>query len=136
MNDSSTATPVPPATVLVVDDTRTNLSPMSDLLGDLYTVNTASRMESTSTIGRAQVSASMHQELKDSFSFEPHGVQEFKGLGQVETYLLGAELAPRFLKRGITRCACVATCTTGKKTSSGSLIDEVRPCSASGSIRV
>jgi class 3 adenylate cyclase len=61
-----------------------------DLWGN--TVNTASRMESTSTIGRAQVSASTYQELKDLFAFESNGVQECKGLGQVQTYLLGTRL--------------------------------------------
>ena len=63
-----------------------------DLWGN--TVNTASRMESTSTIGRAQVSAGTYQELKDLFSFQPNGVQECKGLGLIETYLLGARLNP------------------------------------------
>jgi len=61
-----------------------------DLWGN--TVNTASRMESTSTMGRAQVSASTYQELKDLFAFESNGAQECKGLGQVETYLLGTRL--------------------------------------------
>jgi hypothetical protein len=51
-------------------------------------------MESTSTIGRAQVSAGTYQELKDLFSFQPNGVQECKGLGLIETYLLGARLNP------------------------------------------
>ena len=61
-----------------------------DLWGN--TVNTASRMESTSSIGRAQVSAGTYQELKDLFAFQPNGVQECKGLGLIETYLLGARL--------------------------------------------
>ena len=56
------------------------------------TVNTASRMESTSSIGRAQVSAGTYQELKDLFAFQPNGLQECKGLGLIETYLLGARL--------------------------------------------
>jgi class 3 adenylate cyclase len=61
-----------------------------DLWGN--TVNTASRMESTSSIGRAQVSAGTYQELKDLFAFQPNGLQECKGLGLIETYLLGARL--------------------------------------------
>jgi hypothetical protein len=38
------------------------------------------------------VSASTYQELKDLFAFESNGVQECKGLGQVQTYLLGTRL--------------------------------------------
>lgn len=59
-----------------------------DLWGN--TVNTASRMESTSAVGRIQVSPSTFEELKESYRFEPAGEVECKGLGNVSThYLLG-----------------------------------------------
>lgn len=59
-----------------------------DLWGN--TVNTASRMESTSSVGRIQVSPSTYAELKDLYLFEPAGEVECKGLGKVNThYLLG-----------------------------------------------
>jgi len=57
-----------------------------DLWGN--TVNTASRMESTSRQGRVQVSPSTYEALKTSFSFEDGGLMECKGLGEIRTHLL------------------------------------------------
>jgi class 3 adenylate cyclase len=57
-----------------------------DLWGN--TVNTASRMESTSPQGRVQVSPSTYEALKTSFNFEDGGLMECKGLGEIRTHLL------------------------------------------------
>ena len=57
-----------------------------DLWGN--TVNTASRMESTSQHGRVQVSPSTYEALKDTYDFEDAGLMECKGLGEIRTYLL------------------------------------------------
>ncbi|MBU3575486.1 adenylate/guanylate cyclase domain-containing protein [Polynucleobacter sp. UK-Mo-2m-Kol15] len=57
-----------------------------DLWGN--TVNTASRMESTSQHGRVQVSPSTYEALKDLYDFEDAGLMECKGLGEIRTYLL------------------------------------------------
>jgi guanylate cyclase len=65
-----------------------------DLWGD--TVNTASRMESSGEVGRIQVNAAAWARLKGEFRFEPRGLVEIKGQGQVETWFLEgpAEAAP------------------------------------------
>ena len=57
-----------------------------DLWGN--TVNTASRMESTSQHGRVQVSPSTYEALKDAYDFEDAGLMECKGLGEIRTHLL------------------------------------------------
>ena len=57
-----------------------------DLWGD--TVNVASRMESQSTPGVIQVSATTHALLKDQFDFEPLGAIELKNRGRMVTYRL------------------------------------------------
>jgi class 3 adenylate cyclase len=57
-----------------------------DLWGN--TVNTASRMESTSKPGRVQVSPITYEALKDHFNLEDGGLMECKGLGQILTHLL------------------------------------------------
>jgi class 3 adenylate cyclase len=57
-----------------------------DLWGN--TVNTASRMESTSDSGRVQVSTSTYELLKSSFLFQERGMVECKGLGEIQTYFL------------------------------------------------
>ena len=57
-----------------------------DLWGN--TVNTASRMESTSQHGRVQVSPSTYEALKDTYDFEDAGLMECKGLGEIRTHLL------------------------------------------------
>jgi guanylate cyclase len=59
-----------------------------DLWGDA--VNTASRMESSGTPGRIQVTRATYELLKDTFRFEHRGTVDVKGKGEMETwYLLG-----------------------------------------------
>ena len=57
-----------------------------DLWGN--TVNTASRMESTSQQGKAQVSPSTYAALQSSFNMADAGVVQCKGIGEVETHFL------------------------------------------------
>ncbi len=57
-----------------------------DLWGN--TVNTASRMESTSVVGRVQVSTSTLEALQGAFMTEDAGEVECKGLGKVRTHYL------------------------------------------------
>ena len=57
-----------------------------DLWGDA--VNTASRMESHSTPGRIQVTASTYERLRDRYLFEPRGAINVKGKGDMPTYFL------------------------------------------------
>ena len=57
-----------------------------DVWGD--TVNMASRMESHGVPGRIQVSESTFERLGSAFIFEPRGVIDVKGKGQLTTYLL------------------------------------------------
>ncbi len=57
-----------------------------DLWGN--TVNTASRMESTSVNGRIQISPSSQELLANSYLLEERGLMECKGLGQITTYFL------------------------------------------------
>jgi len=57
-----------------------------DLWGN--TVNTASRMESTSKPGRVQVSPATYEVIKDDFTLEDGGLMECKGLGEILTHLL------------------------------------------------
>lgn len=61
-----------------------------DLWGD--TVNLASRMESTGVPGEIQVTRSVYECLKDSFQFEGRGMVQVKGKGEIETWLLHAQL--------------------------------------------
>jgi class 3 adenylate cyclase len=59
-----------------------------DLWGD--TVNTASRMESSGTPGKIQISQATYELIKDEFVCEPRGKVSVKGKGQMETwYLMG-----------------------------------------------
>ena len=60
-----------------------------DLWGN--TVNTASRMESTSVNGRIQISPSTQVLLESSFLIEERGLMECKGLGQITTYFLNGK---------------------------------------------
>lgn len=60
-----------------------------DLWGN--TVNTASRVESTSKPGRAQVSSITYELLKDKYIFEDGVMVNCKGLGDIMTYLLIAK---------------------------------------------
>jgi class 3 adenylate cyclase len=57
-----------------------------DLWGN--TVNTASRMESTSLPGRVQVAPATHAALRGKFSMEVAGQVMCKGIGQVHTHFL------------------------------------------------
>jgi len=57
-----------------------------DLWGN--TVNTASRMESTSKPGRVQVSPATYEAIKDHYLTEDGGSVECKGLGEISTRLL------------------------------------------------
>jgi adenylate cyclase len=57
-----------------------------DLWGDA--VNTASRMESHSTPGRIQVTASTFERLRHAYLFEPRGTINVKGKGDMPTYFL------------------------------------------------
>ena len=57
-----------------------------DLWGN--TVNTASRMESTSQVGRVQISPSTFEALGDAFITEDAGEVEAKGLGTIKTHFL------------------------------------------------
>ena len=57
-----------------------------DLWGN--TVNTASRMESTSQPGRVQVSPATFEAIRNDFNLEDGGLMECKGLGEILTHLL------------------------------------------------
>jgi len=57
-----------------------------DLWGDA--VNTASRMESHGIPNRIQVSSTTYECLKDYYKFEPRGMIQVKGKGDMMTYLL------------------------------------------------
>jgi class 3 adenylate cyclase len=60
-----------------------------DLWGN--TVNTASRMESTSKPGRVQVSPATYEAIKEDYLLEEGGLMECKGLGEILTHLLIAK---------------------------------------------
>jgi class 3 adenylate cyclase len=62
-----------------------------DLWGD--TVNTASRLQSTSEPGRIQISEATAQRLGPGYALEDRGAVELKGLGAARTYFL--TLPPR-----------------------------------------
>jgi class 3 adenylate cyclase len=57
-----------------------------DLWGDA--VNLASRMESHSLPGKIQVTTATYQLLEDRYQFEPRGLIQVKGRGEMETYFL------------------------------------------------
>ena len=61
-----------------------------DLWGDA--VNTASRMESSGTAGRIQITRATHALIEDEFVCEPRGTISVKGKGEMETWYL---LEPR-----------------------------------------
>lgn len=60
-----------------------------DVWGDA--VNIASRMESQGVAGRIQVAQPMHDLICGEFIFEPRGVIEIKGKGQMQTWFLEGE---------------------------------------------
>jgi adenylate cyclase len=57
------------------------------------TVNLASRLESHGLAGEIQVSDAVRKSLGDSFTFEPRGPVEVKGVGRLQTWLLKEERA-------------------------------------------
>lgn len=57
-----------------------------DLWGDA--VNVASRLETTSSEGRIQVSAAVAEALGDAFELQPRGLVELKGKGSIQAYFL------------------------------------------------
>lgn len=61
-----------------------------DLWGDA--VNTASRMESHSPVGKIQVSHSSYLLLKEHFNFTENEEKEIKGKGLMKTYILEGKL--------------------------------------------
>ena len=61
-----------------------------DVWGD--TVNLASRMESHGVVGKIHVTADYKARLDGSFKFEPRGVIQVKGIGEVETWFLTGTL--------------------------------------------
>lgn len=61
-----------------------------DVWGD--TVNLASRMESHGVVGKIHVTAAYKARLERSFKFEPRGVIQVKGVGEVETWFLTGTL--------------------------------------------
>jgi class 3 adenylate cyclase/ActR/RegA family two-component response regulator len=63
-----------------------------DLWGD--TVNTASRMESTAPVGATHVSNATAALLGPDWHLEPRGKSQIKGLGAMETWLLGGGRTP------------------------------------------
>ncbi len=63
-----------------------------DVLGD--TVNTASRMESTSKPNMIQVSYEVKCRLEHLFEFTDTGIHQVKGKGQMETFFLVAAKTP------------------------------------------
>ncbi|WP_199336971.1 adenylate/guanylate cyclase domain-containing protein [Oscillatoria sp. FACHB-1407] len=56
------------------------------------TVNTASRIQTSSEPGKIQVSASTDELLKTQFRFEPRGLIDLKGKGTLQTYWLHDKL--------------------------------------------
>ena len=64
-----------------------------DLWGN--TVNTASRMESTSLPGKIQISPSTYGQVKNHFDIQERELIECKGLGKIMTYFVNGPLAGR-----------------------------------------
>jgi len=64
-----------------------------DLWGDA--VNMASRMESSGTAGKIQITRETYELIKDEFTCEPRGTVMVKGKGELETwYLVGHRPTP------------------------------------------
>jgi len=62
-----------------------------DLWGN--TVNTASRMESTSLPGKIQISPSTYEQVKSRFDIQERELIECKGLGKIMTYFVNGRLS-------------------------------------------
>jgi class 3 adenylate cyclase len=62
-----------------------------DLWGN--TVNTASRMESTSLPGKIQISPSTYAQVKEHFGIQERELVECKGLGKIMTYFVNGHLS-------------------------------------------
>ncbi|MCF8427825.1 MAG: hypothetical protein K9I36_13895, partial [Bacteroidia bacterium] len=62
-----------------------------DIWGD--TVNTASRMESTSEVGKINISETTYELIKNDFDCTPRGEIEAKGKGKVPMYFVNRSLA-------------------------------------------
>jgi guanylate cyclase len=60
-----------------------------DLWGDA--VNTASRMESHGVAGKIQVTQTTYELIRNEFRFEPRGVTQVKGKGEMQTWFLVGE---------------------------------------------
>lgn len=60
--------------------------PFYDVWGD--TINIASRMESSSSAGRIQITPKLKDILGDKFEFEERGIVEIKGKGEMNPYYL------------------------------------------------
>jgi class 3 adenylate cyclase len=59
------------------------------------TVNFASRMESSGTPGRINVSSAFHERAPKEYLWEPRGAQPVKGLGSAEMYFLVGKISPK-----------------------------------------
>jgi class 3 adenylate cyclase len=68
-----------------------------DIWGD--TVNTASRMESSSEPGKVNVSGTTHEMIKKYFDTEYRGQKEAKGKGLIEMYFVNS-IKPEFSENG------------------------------------
>jgi len=73
-----------------------------DIWGD--TVNTASRMESTSIPGHVNISATTYELVKNYFECQPRGKQDAKGKGLVEMYFVTG-IKPNYSENGEGKAA-------------------------------
>ena len=61
-------------------------------------MNTASRMESSGTAGKIQITRATYELIKDEFTCDPRGKVMVKGKGELETWYLegsGRDLPPK-----------------------------------------
>ncbi len=100
-----------------------------DLWGDA--VNTASRMESSGTAGRIQITRATYDLIEDEFVCEPRGTISVKGKGEMETWYLierrtttaagvaGAEVAALGGDPLATRSRCRCDASTARRPRDG-----------------